>query len=373
MASGSSSEVVHCPNCKEDVPKTLYCLNCGFPLYKDEQSKEEATAEPEAKLEPAKPVEEDAVIMVDDEEEEAAKPEESKMEAAAVTPEVKQEEPVVEAAPVQQVETVTQPEVKESEAAPEPVPEPVMPEEKTPEPTPVVEVVEEKPAEVVPTVVEAPPTPVETPKPVETPNEPLSTGIEAKIEAVELVEDFQAPKTFVPDPLTKDLMENLARNISLKLKLVKLYREGVIKEETFTKLFKGYAFEGKIWSSRREEIIKKLAAEIEEMEDDFGVASDSLELLEVRKSIGEALEGEYSAKAPAYRWDIDNFDNMIGEKRNRTAYLENISSVLTLNEFKELRELASLQYNTLEFLQVSEDEFLATIKDSLYEAIKILG
>ena len=367
MASGASGEVVHCPNCKEDVPKTLYCLNCGFPLYKEEQPKEEVKAEPEAEPEPAKHQEEDAVIMVD--EEETVKSEEPKVEAPPVTPEVKEEAPVVEEAPAQQVEPVAQPEVKEPEAAPEPTPQPEVPEVETPEPAPVVEV-----AEAVTPVVEAPPAQVETPKPVEAVSEPLSTGIDAsKIEAVELVEEFQAPKTFVPDPLTKDLMENLAKNISLKLKLAKLYRDGAVKEETFTKLFEGYAFEGKIWSSRREEILKKLAAEVEEMEDAFGAASEALELLEVRRSIGEASEGEHAAKAPAYRWDIDHFDNMVGEKRNKTAYLENIASALTEDELKELRELASIQYNTLESLQVSKDEFLATIKDSLYEAIKILG
>ncbi len=50
MASGASGEVVHCPNCKEDVPKTLYCLNCGFPLYREDQPKEEK-AESEVKPE----------------------------------------------------------------------------------------------------------------------------------------------------------------------------------------------------------------------------------------------------------------------------------------------------------------------------------
>lgn len=31
--SASGSEVILCVNCKEEVPVTLYCLNCGFPLY----------------------------------------------------------------------------------------------------------------------------------------------------------------------------------------------------------------------------------------------------------------------------------------------------------------------------------------------------
>ncbi len=371
MASGASGEVVHCPNCKEDVPKTLYCLNCGFPLYKEEQPKE-AKAEPEAKPAPVKPVEEDAVIMVDDEEEETAKLEEPKAETPPAVPEEKAKTPVVEEAPAPQVEPAAEPEAK-----PEPTPEPApVPEvsEKVEEPTPVVEVVEPKPVEATPPVVEAPPAQAETPKPAETPSESSYTGIEAsKIEAVELVEEFQAPKTFVPDPLTKDLLENFTKNISLKLKLIKLYRDGALKEETFTRLFEGYLQEGKIWSSRREEILKKLAAEMEEMEDAYAEATDALELLEVRKTIGEASAGEYTAKAPAYRWDIDNFDNMIGDKRNRTAYLENISNALTEAELKELKELASIQYNTLESLQLSKDEFLAAIKDDLYEAIKILG
>ncbi|HIH87997.1 TPA: hypothetical protein HA344_02160 [Candidatus Bathyarchaeota archaeon] len=384
MASGASGEVVHCPNCKEDVPKTLYCLNCGFPLYKEGQPKEEAKAEPEAKPEPAKPavpVEEDAVIMVDDEEEEVVKPEETKVEVPAetpaVVPEVKEETPVVEEAPTPKIEPVVEPEIKEPEvkkpeATPEPAPQPEVPEEKASEPAPVVGVVEEKPAEAAPQAPETPP--VETPKSAEAPSEPSYTGIEpSKIEAVVLVEEFQAPKTFVPDPLTKDLMENFAKNISLKLKLVKLYRDGALKEETFTRLFEGYLQEGKIWSSRRDEILKKLAGEMEEMEDAYAEATDALELLEVRKTIGEASAGEYTAKAPAYRWDIDNFDNMIGDKRNRTAYLENISNAFTEVELKELKEFASIQYNTLESLQLSKDEFLAAIKDDLYEAIKILG
>ena len=55
--SNQSSEVIHCPNCKEDVPKTLYCLNCGYPLYKLEQQKaEEKIEEPKDESEPVEEV-----------------------------------------------------------------------------------------------------------------------------------------------------------------------------------------------------------------------------------------------------------------------------------------------------------------------------
>jgi hypothetical protein len=59
MYGDLSSEVVHCPNCNEDVPKTLYCLNCGYPLYKMDQQKEaEARVEAETleEMAPDEPV-----------------------------------------------------------------------------------------------------------------------------------------------------------------------------------------------------------------------------------------------------------------------------------------------------------------------------
>jgi len=365
MASGASGEVVHCPKCNEDVPKTLYCLNCGFPLYKEEQPKEEK-AEQEEKIKPTVQPDDDAVIVVDEPEE--AKPEpkiEAQPEPEPVT-EIKKAEPVIET-PAQPIEPPPEPTITEAKE----------PEATTLEPATEVKAEEPQPVEETKPVVESPPTPTEQPKPAPTVSESLSTGIEAsQIEAVELVEEYQEEiqnKGYVPDPLTKDLMENLMKNISLKLKLIKLYRDGVVKEETFTRLFDDYLKQGKTLFSRRDEILQKLSGDIEEMEDNYSKASEALELIEIRKSIGEASEIEYAAKAPAYRWDIDNFDLMAAEKKNKIQYLENIGNIITKDELKELRELASLEYNTLDALQISNDESLKNIKDSLYEAIKTLG
>jgi len=363
MASGASGEVVHCPKCNEDVPKTLYCLNCGFPLYKEEQPKEEKD-ELEVTIKPIVQPDDDAVIVVDEPEETKSEP---KIEAQPEpVPEIKMVEPVIETQvqPVESTQETIIAEVKEPEAT-------------TPKPTTEVKTEEPQPVEETKPVVELPPTLVEQPKPTQTVSEPLSTGIEAsKVEAVELVEEYQEDvqnKGYVPDPLTKDLMENLMKNISLKLKLIKLYRDGVVKEETFTKLFDDYFKQGKILFSRHDEIIQKLSGEIEEMEDNYSSASEAMELIEIRKSIGEVSEIEYAAKAPAYRWDIDNFDLMAADKKNKIQYLENIGNIITKEELKELRELASLEYNTLDALQISKDEALKNIKESLYEAIKTLG
>jgi hypothetical protein len=360
MASEASGEVVHCPNCKEDVPKTLYCLNCGFPLYKEEQLKEEKGEQSDTKEKLVVP-DEDAVIIVDEPVEEIVKPEPKPETVPEPTQEFNQVEPI----------EVPQPQVP-FEVAPE---FPAV--ERAPETTPMV-VEELKPVEVAPPVTDAPPTPpMQNVESIKAPSEPLSTGVEAStIEAAEMVEDYQEEtqgKGYVPDPLLKDLMENLAKNIVLKLKLVKLYRDGVVKEETFTKIFDEYSREGKIWSSRREELLNKHSTEVEGIEEAYANASEALELLEIKRSIGDISELEYEAKAPGYRWDIDHFDFLVADKKNKIAYLENVGGAVSEDEQKELRELASLEYNTLDALQITRDETLSSIKDNLYEAIKILG
>jgi len=361
MANNASSEVVHCPNCKEEVPKTLYCLNCGYPLYKEEQDKE-AKAEPEVKIEPSTP-QEDAVIVVDENQEETKL--EQEVEAFhEPTTEVKPEIPKVEEMTIQSTE---------------PASVSVLEEKKTPDvPMEVNPVEKQKTEEIPPPVIEPKPTLTEEePSHPEAAKELLSSREEeSKLESVAMIKEFEEEtmnKNYMPDPLSKDLMENIAKNLSLKIKLIKLYREGVVKEETFTKLFEQYAGEGKIWSNRREEMLRNLATEIEEMEEAYVNASKSLELLEIKKSIGDVSELEYSAKAPAYRWDVNHFDFFVADKRNKIAYLENIGVILPTGELEELRKLASLQYNTLDALQISNEESLSSIKESLYEAIKILG
>ena len=424
MASGTSGEVVHCPNCNEDVPKTLYCLNCGFPLYKEEQGVEEkpetevAEIKPEVKEKPSSS-EEDTVIIVDEEPEEKIKDEtkleQIEAEAQITEPEAPPPEIPVTEEPNKEVVQLTSPQITiESEVKRD---EPTV--EATPVtievPAPIVEEIRSEPGSVSTVEVpsqekaatpsdEMPSSPIESPKlaeetlvekeepspinetlkpaiieePIAEPvtEESLSTRIEPKLVVGKMEEQYEDEvmrKEYVPDALTRDLMESLLKNISLKIKLAKFYREGQMKEETFTKLFEKYVEEGSLWSSRREEMMKILNAEIEEMEEINIKSMELLELIEIRRSIGDASELEYAAKAPAYKWDIENFENQITDKKNKLAYMENIGMLLTKEEAKELRELASTQYNTLDALQISNEEILVKLKNSLYEAIKNLG
>jgi hypothetical protein len=439
MQVDESPEVVNCPNCKEDVPKTLYCLNCGYPLYKTEQGKEDDPEEPvETKApEEAEPVSEEKpvveaateatpteveaekpVIVEEAEAEElsvdavqpveASEDVEIEIEAETEAPKA-QETPPAEELPTIEVETVAPAELQaqsEDEAVPvievaeantiedaviegaaeeAEAEEPseaeaeaeATPEEPTP-PTPSLEVVVEEP-KTEPAVAEEPP--VETPpapEPVEATDETISPepspdlvkeAVEVSAEAVKPVEAV----TYTPDPLTKEVMMSLAKSLALEIKLVKLFRDGKMKEDTFARLFEKYADEAKLWIDKREEMVGKLAAEIDGMQETYDKSAGELELLEIRKFIGDASEEEYSAKAPGYTWDVEHLDEEIAGNRNEITYLEDLGNVMSPEELAALREMAGLQYNTLDAIQVKDEELLAKIKDNLYRAINVLG
>ncbi len=425
MQVDESPEVVNCPNCKEGVPKTLYCLNCGYPLYKTEQGKEDDPEESvEAKApEEAEPVSEEKPVVeaateATPTEVEAEKPviveeaEAEELSVDAVQPveasedveiETKteapkaQETPPAEELPTIEVETVA-PAESQAQSEDEAVPvieeaevntiedaviegaaeeAEAMPEKPTP-PTPSLEVVVEEP-KTEPVVVEEPL--VETPpapEPVEATDEAISAepssdlvkeAVEVSTEAVKPVEAV----TYTPDPLTKEVMMSLAKSLALEIKLVKLFRDGKMKEETFARLFEKYADKAKLWIDKREEMVGKLAAEIDGMQETYDKSAGDLELLEIRKFIGDASEEEYVAKASGYTWDVEHLDEEIAGNRNEVAYLEDLGNVMPPEELSALREMAGLQYNTLDAIQVEDEELLAKIKDTLYRAINALG
>ena len=327
--SSQSSEVIHCPNCKEDVPKTLYCLNCGYPLYKLEQQKTETAEEtPVAEPEPVEEV--DMSIEIEQPEPVVTMPE------PEPEPEEEEEEYVE---PEPEIETtITVEEEPEPEYIVEPEPEPVVYEE--PEPVPVVE--------------------PEVKKEVFTPEERESYMMdEIKIE-------------FAPDPLTKEVMENLAKNITLKIRLVRLLRESQVKEETFKKLFDSYVDQGRLWVSRRDEIIRRFKGDIDRMEQELVSAKKDFELLDIRKNIGDASDEEYNVKAPAYKWDIENLDKEIKNTRGGISYVINLKGLIPGEEVEELKGMAESDFSELDSLDGVTSDTIARMKETLSEALNTL-
>lgn len=388
MQSELQAELIHCPNCDEDVPKTLYCLNCGYPLYKLEQ---EAETKPEASgiEETTEPVETEAVS-------------EPEIEAEVTTlaeEDVAPEEPVIEET---EVEKVTEIVTVEEEMEPVEITKMVTIEEEV-EPVEALEEAEE----VVPEAVPVPEQAVEGPVPeqavetVETVEEPIATEeepaetieetlVETAEESVETVETevVEEPQElpvaeevqeetfeFEPDPLVTEVMRSLARNISFKVRLINLLCGGEVKESTFNRLFESYAAQGERWMNRRNEMLERRRYDMDSMERAIVDARTGLEELEIRVAIGDASEEEYQAKAPAFNWDIDQYEGELQRRKGEIAYLEDFSRAIPEEEIEALLEMAEGCHGAMESLVESEklsSETAKRIKVALEEALACL-
>ena len=344
--SNQSPEVIHCPNCKEDVPKTLYCLNCGYPLYKLEQQKKAEESESESEPEPVEEV--DMSVEIDQPE-----PVEAELEPMPETEELVPEPEEAEKEPIPEPE----PEI-ETEITVEEEPEPEM-EETISEPEEVEEIMEEEELEEEPVVEES----VYEPE------------VETELFNTEERESYMMDEVkieFAPDPLTKEVMENLAKNITLKIRLVRLLRENQVKEETFKKLFDSYVEQGRLWVGRRDEIIRRFKADIDRMEEELVTARKDYELLEIRKNIGDASEDEYNVKAPAYKWDIENLDNEIKNTRGGIQYVINLKGLIPDEEVEELKAMSESEYSELDDVDGVTSDTIARMKETLAEALNSL-
>ncbi|MBN2336470.1 zinc ribbon domain-containing protein [Candidatus Bathyarchaeota archaeon] len=480
MYGDLSSDVVHCPNCNEDVPKTLYCLNCGYPLYKIEQE-QKATIQPEVEPEAlevvtSKAPEVDMSVEIEQpvetyviEEEPEAEPEQT----VEIEPETEQileieAEPEYVAEPEPEVDEIIEIETT-IEVEPEPAPEPEYVSESQPveveapqeeeelavieEELEVIEIVEAEPEplfdeeiEVLPddseeeeVLIEEPveeepeieepsdealeyeePEPIEEPS-VEEPEikelpeevleyekpEPIveseivaepqveepapeepAQQLEVVEEAVYEVEKPEEAVTFIeeetemmeeikiefaPDPLTKEVMDNLAKNITLKIRLVRLLRDGQVKEETFKKLFDSYVDQGRIWVSRRDDTVRRFKADIERMEEGLVNARKDFELLEIRRNIGDADDEEYKVKAPAYKWDIEHLEVEIKNRKGGILYVVNLRKLVPDDEIVELEKMSDAEYNELDSIENISADTVAKMKETLTESLNLLN
>jgi hypothetical protein len=348
MQTELQTEVVLCPNCREEVPKTLYCLNCGYPLYKmnlDSPKHEEDVrleVEPEPfSLEPLTILAESAETTTD-------------MEELTVAPAIEETEAEPEyddiVEPVETVEPllpeVTDEKVEFEELETfEDVKEVIEPEDEIIEPTTeIVEVTDEKVADEEPASIE-----VEKVTEAQEATEEITDDITIEEPITEvIVEPVYKPEVqpifetvvvpiFEPEPVIKEVMENLAKNISTKIKLVNLLREGGVKTETFNRLFESYVARGELLMNSRNEMLERVRFDIESMERALNEAKIGLEELKIRKAIGDASEEEFRAKSPGFEWDIKQYEDEVARKRAEIKYLEDLTQVMNAEEIEELK------------------------------------
>ena len=387
MQTGLQAESLLCPNCKEEVPKTLYCLNCGYPLYKieveNEPVVEEDAPEPVAIFE-AEAVEEE-VVEVAPEPQAHIEPEVIQEEIVEIAPEPPAPIVVVENAQEEVVETALEP-VAIIEA--EPVEEDVVVLIDSMEEieAPVDEVVAE--LEIVEPVVEEiidfepemePITDViaeaedagEIEAPVAEEPEPVE-GEEIFAPVVEVELEVVAVPEYEPAPVIKEVMENLAKNISMKIRLIDLLRTGGVKTEIFRKLFDSYLARGELLMNSRSEMLERVKYDLGSMERALHEAKEGLEELEIRRTIDDVSEAEYAAKAPGFQWDIGQYKDEVGRKQAEIYYLEDITRVMSAEEIGELVGLGEGCFEVLDELAESEGIDAVTparVRVSLEEAL----
>ena len=387
MQTGLQAEALLCPNCKEEVPKTLYCLNCGYPLYKIEVESapavEEDAPEPVAIVE-AEAVEEEAVEVAP-EPQVIIEPEVVQEENIEITPElpapivVEEEvvetvlEPVavIEAEPVEEdvvvlVDSVEEIEAPVEEVVAEPeIVEPVVEEIIDFEPViePIADVNAEAEVEIEAPVEEA----------IEVAEEPEAVEVEEIVEPVVEVEpDVVAVPEYEPDPVINEVMGNLAKNISMKIKLVDLLRTGGVKSEIFRKLFDSYLTRGELLMNSRSDMLERVRYDLGSMEGALHEAREGLEELDIRRAIEDVSEEEYAAKAPGFQWDIGQYKDEVGKKQADIYYLEDITRVMSSEEIGELVGIGEGCFEVLDELTESEGidgDTAAKIRVSLEEAL----
>jgi len=371
MQTELKPEVVLCPNCKEEVPKTLYCLNCGYPLYKmdvlEKAKEEEPKEEPEEviievapepfSLEPLRELAEIAPIEVELEEPEVVEDAPVEMteiqaeviptDLALVIDEVTDIEHVAKEDVT--VEDVVEHAVKAFQLEPEPVEE-------------VVEVVEEA-AE----VVEVEEVPV-----VDEPEPEIEEVVEEPF--VEVV--AEAEPSFEPDPVIREVMETFAKNIAMKIRLVKLLKDGEVKLETFSRLFESYAARGELLMNSRNEMLERVKFDLDNMERGLNEARIGLEELKIRMSIRDASDEEYNAKDPGFECDIQKYHGDVENSRAEIKFLGDLAIVISEDEISELRNLGREGLDSLEDLTYSgaiNPEIAHRIKVTLDEALSCLS
>jgi copper chaperone CopZ len=364
MQTELQTEVMLCPNCREEVPKTLYCLNCGYPLYKVamqsvEEEVEDVSIEvaPEAGAEPIIEIEAQQETPVVEELQETVEEESPALIEELEEAEAGLEEP-------ESLEAVEE-ELLEELQADEGVEETLEPlQEETLEETQLYE------------------EDVEEPEPhQEIAVEPLvaeTLEVDSDIfDEIEEIEDAipEIDYSFEPDPVIKEVMVNLAKNISLKVRLVDLLNKGEVKEETFNRLFENYAARGERLINSRIEMVERIRFDLEAMEKSLSEANVGLEELEIKRAIGDVSQEEYNAKAPAFQWDIGKYKDEARRKKGELAYLSDLTRVIPAAEIAQLKETARSCHACVDEMvdaNVASPQNVARIKSSLDDVIAYL-
>ena len=324
VKSASGVRIVECPNCKDSVPLSIYCLKCGYPMFELMKKYMSDDSSDGDEVSDGRPPDEGGDFRLEPEDIEAPESEDIEPEA----------------------ELESKPD-EESEAMNVDIQESYEPEE------PKEELHEEEPPEIVDT--------------------PDRDEEEVEAPATERKTD-EADQGFEPDEALLSLMRNLANSINMKLWSIGQLLDERISEQNFERLHESYDARWRQLMDQRNERLS-LAKELDSLEEGVERAYINLGELEVRKTLNDLFEGEYEAKAPAYEWEISHCKRQLEKRRGEIAFLERLSNVVPSDEFATMAERAREYLDRMrssEGLMELINSTYARLKTSMEEIVALL-
>jgi len=280
-------QLISCPRCKAESPNHYFCVNCGQPLtIVDKEQAEEYTAgrilSTENPLEDLEPLEDSGDVE---------SPYESSVSRIPIGAQSIQESEEPASGMSYIFEPIEEPEKMES---------------------------------------------VGPGTSVQVEQEPHAPEIHAEgKKKVEAGDNVSLPR----DDVIGEAMRDLVKRVSLLLWLSEMLGEGRLKEDYFTERFQEYrsAFDASV--SRREALLGH-ARDVEGLEAALERSKVSLEEFEERRNVGDLGEGEYTAKLPAMRWDIDHYESELFLRNQDRADLEDATWLVPNDDVRKLRDRA---------------------------------
>ena len=141
------------------------------------------------------------------------------------------------------------------------------------------------------------------------------------------------------------ISKNLMNSISMKLWSVEQLKEGILEEDQFKRLFEDYQARSVQCIGKRKVLLARysreqvaMARDLEPVENALKEAKVKLRELEMRRSIGDLIEGEYEAKGPARKWEIRNYEDDISKRKGEMTFLEDITRVIPAMEIEKAKD-----------------------------------
>jgi hypothetical protein len=187
------------------------------------------------------------------------------------------------------------------------------------------------------------------------------------------VPEIEEPDDFEPDRKLSEVQKNLFKVLSLKMWLVDTLRKGEMYEEHFVKKYREYEAQLEDYMTLRQGFLSHLK-DLEHLVKALRKAKVSLSELKMKKDLGIISENEYEVKAPFHEWDIKHYEEEISRRRASTAFLEDPSMVISADEFLKMKILAEDCLRSVEMGELTKisNKTLESLKTSLKQNVKFL-